>query len=73
MLQSVSGHGVGVDSMARCLSGATDPDCTLPSSTVLSNNGTLSFTGSWVGLELSMASLTQCCGHYNNTVCAGLP
>ncbi|EMP30172.1 Sodium/nucleoside cotransporter 1 [Chelonia mydas] len=41
--------------------------------TVLSNNGTLSFTGSWVGLELSMASLTQCCGHYNNTVCAGLP
>ncbi|XP_034640392.1 sodium/nucleoside cotransporter 1-like [Trachemys scripta elegans] len=41
--------------------------------TMLSNNGTLSFTGSWVGLELSMASLTQCCGHYNNTVCAGLP
>ncbi|XP_029766598.1 sodium/nucleoside cotransporter 1-like [Terrapene carolina triunguis] len=41
--------------------------------TVLSNNGTLSFTGSWVGLELSTASLTQCCGHYNNTVCAGLP
>uniref|UniRef100_A0A8C0IZH5 Sodium/nucleoside cotransporter n=1 Tax=Chelonoidis abingdonii TaxID=106734 RepID=A0A8C0IZH5_CHEAB len=40
--------------------------------TVLSNE-TLSFTGSWVGLEFSMASLTQCCGHYNNTVCAGLP
>nr|XP_006128088.1 sodium/nucleoside cotransporter 1-like isoform X6 [Pelodiscus sinensis] len=41
--------------------------------TVLSSNGTLSFTGIWEGLESSTASLAQCCGHYNNTVCVGQP
>ncbi|XP_074863286.1 sodium/nucleoside cotransporter 1 [Carettochelys insculpta] len=41
--------------------------------TVVSSNGTLSFTGSWAGLELSPALLSQCCGHYNSTVCPGQP
>ncbi|KYO21461.1 sodium/nucleoside cotransporter 1 [Alligator mississippiensis] len=40
---------------------------------MLSNNGTLSFTGAWAGLEANMASLTQCCGHYNHTTCPGQP
>ncbi|XP_010080453.1 PREDICTED: sodium/nucleoside cotransporter 1-like, partial [Pterocles gutturalis] len=34
-------------------------------------NGTLSFTGAWTGLAESMLCLTQCCGHYNHTSCAG--
>ncbi|NXW48230.1 S28A1 protein, partial [Nyctiprogne leucopyga] len=32
-------------------------------------NGTLSFTGAWTGLEESVLWLTQCCGHYNHTSC----
>ncbi|XP_074773108.1 sodium/nucleoside cotransporter 2-like [Athene noctua] len=34
-------------------------------------NGTLSFTGAWAGLAESVLCLTQCCGHYNHTSCAG--
>ncbi|KAM6196117.1 sodium/nucleoside cotransporter 1-like [Sarcoramphus papa] len=34
-------------------------------------NGTLSFTGDWAGLAESVLCLTQCCGHYNHTSCAG--
>ncbi|KAF1493275.1 Sodium/nucleoside cotransporter 1, partial [Megadyptes antipodes antipodes] len=34
-------------------------------------NGTLSFTGAWASLAESMLCLTQCCGHYNHTSCAG--
>ncbi|XP_067412148.1 sodium/nucleoside cotransporter 1-like [Emydura macquarii macquarii] len=41
--------------------------------TVRSDNGTLSFTGAWAGLEVGLASVTQCCGLYNDTVCAGQP
>ncbi|NWH69585.1 S28A2 protein, partial [Piaya cayana] len=37
-------------------------------STVL-ENGTLSFTGAWAGLEESTQCLTQCCRHYNHTSC----
>ncbi|XP_032555555.1 sodium/nucleoside cotransporter 1-like [Chiroxiphia lanceolata] len=34
-------------------------------------NGTLSFTGSWAGQAESVLWLTECCGHYNHTSCAG--
>ncbi|KAJ7411006.1 Sodium/nucleoside cotransporter 1 [Willisornis vidua] len=34
-------------------------------------NGTLSFTGSWAGQTESVLWLTECCGHYNHTSCAG--
>ncbi|KAM9270514.1 sodium/nucleoside cotransporter 1-like [Cariama cristata] len=34
-------------------------------------NGTLSFTGAWAGLAQGVLCLTQCCGHYNHTSCAG--
>uniref|UniRef100_A0A8C8SLQ0 Sodium/nucleoside cotransporter n=1 Tax=Pelusios castaneus TaxID=367368 RepID=A0A8C8SLQ0_9SAUR len=37
------------------------------------DNGTLSFTGTGAGLDFSLASLSNCCGHYNNTVCAMKP
>ncbi|NWJ12237.1 S28A1 protein, partial [Crypturellus undulatus] len=40
-------------------------------SSVLGENGTLSFTGAWAGVAGSMAYLIQCCGHYNHTACAG--
>uniref|UniRef100_A0A8C4KNG4 Sodium/nucleoside cotransporter 2-like n=2 Tax=Dromaius novaehollandiae TaxID=8790 RepID=A0A8C4KNG4_DRONO len=40
-------------------------------SSVLGENGTLSFTGSWAGVEDSVLCLVQCCGHYNHTACAG--
>uniref|UniRef100_A0A8C6Z3R7 Sodium/nucleoside cotransporter n=1 Tax=Nothoprocta perdicaria TaxID=30464 RepID=A0A8C6Z3R7_NOTPE len=38
---------------------------------VLEENGTLSFTGAWAGVEESVPCLIQCCGHYNHTTCAG--
>ncbi|NWV63528.1 S28A1 protein, partial [Malurus elegans] len=34
-------------------------------------NGTLSFTGSWAEQAESVLWLTECCGHYNHTSCAG--
>ncbi|NXS25617.1 S28A1 protein, partial [Mystacornis crossleyi] len=34
-------------------------------------NGTLSFTGSWAEQADSVLWLTECCGHYNHTSCAG--
>ncbi|NXF51304.1 S28A1 protein, partial [Oceanites oceanicus] len=34
-------------------------------------NGMLNFTGAWAGLAESVLCLTQCCGHYNHTSCAG--
>ncbi|XP_067161390.1 sodium/nucleoside cotransporter 2 isoform X3 [Apteryx mantelli] len=40
-------------------------------SSVLGENGTLSFTGPWAGVEESVLCLIQCCGHYNHTACAG--
>ncbi|KGL73897.1 Sodium/nucleoside cotransporter 1, partial [Tinamus guttatus] len=38
-------------------------------SSVLGENGTLSFTGAWADAEASVPCLTQCCGHYNHTAC----
>ncbi|KAM8804467.1 sodium/nucleoside cotransporter 1 [Eudromia elegans] len=40
-------------------------------SSVLGENGTLSFSGAWAGVEESVPCLIQCCGHYNHTVCPG--
>ncbi|NXE39866.1 S28A1 protein, partial [Ptilorrhoa leucosticta] len=34
-------------------------------------NGTLSFTGPWAEQAESVLWLTECCGHYNHTSCAG--
>ncbi|XP_065544862.1 sodium/nucleoside cotransporter 1 isoform X7 [Lathamus discolor] len=35
------------------------------------DNGTLSLTGAWAGQAEGMQCLTQCCGHYNHTMCKG--
>ncbi|XP_068814561.1 sodium/nucleoside cotransporter 2 isoform X2 [Struthio camelus] len=40
-------------------------------SSMLGENGTLSFTAPWAGVEESVPCLIQCCGHYNHTTCAG--
>uniref|UniRef100_A0A8D0EHA6 Sodium/nucleoside cotransporter n=1 Tax=Strix occidentalis caurina TaxID=311401 RepID=A0A8D0EHA6_STROC len=63
--------GICVSMLNACLAGRSLPPTSGARKNSVLANGTLSFTGAWAGLAESVLCLTQCCGHYNHTSCAG--